>query len=220
MITIAFSKGRIFDDIQPLLKAAGIEVLDDPEKTRKLILATNQADVRVLLVRATDVPTYVQYGGADMGVVGKDTLLESGTNYGSTASVAGLYQPLDLQIAKCRISVAEREGFDYAGAIRQGSRLRVATKYVAIAREFFASKGVHVDLIKLYGSMELAPLTGLADAIVDLVSTGSTLKANHLIEVERIMDISSHLVVNQTALKLKQAPVRKIIDAFSAAVNK
>ena len=220
MITIALSKGRIFDDIQPLLKAAGIEVLDDPEKTRKLILATNQPDVRVLLVRATDVPTYVQYGGADMGVVGKDTLLESGTNFGGTASVAGLYQPLDLQIAKCRISVAVREGFDYAGAIKQGSRLRVATKYVAIAREFFASKGVHVDLIKLYGSMELAPLTGLADAIVDLVSTGSTLKANHLIEVERIMDISSHLVVNQTALKLKQAPVRKIIDAFSAAVNK
>ena len=220
MITIALSKGRIFDDIQPLLKAAGIEVLDDPEKTRKLILATNQPDVRVLLVRATDVPTYVQYGGADMGVVGKDTLLESGTNFGGTASVAGLYQPLDLQIAKCRISVAVREGFDYAGAIKQGSRLKVATKYVAIAREFFASKGVHVDLIKLYGSMELAPLTGLADAIVDLVSTGSTLKANHLIEVERIMDISSHLVVNQTALKLKQAPVRKIIDAFSAAVNK
>ncbi len=149
MITIALSKGRIFDDIQPLLKAAGIEVSDDPDKTRKLILATNQPDVRVLLVRATDVPTYVQYGGADMGVVGKDTLLESGTNFGGTASVAGLYQPLDLQIAKCRISVAVREDFDYAGAIKQGSRLRVATKYVAIAREFFASKGVHVDLIKL-----------------------------------------------------------------------
>jgi ATP phosphoribosyltransferase len=212
VITIALSKGRIFDDIQPLLKAAGIEVLDDPEKTRKLILATNQPDVRVLLVRSTDVPTYVQYGGADMGVVGKDTLIESGSQ--------GLCQPLDLQIAKCRISVAVREGFDYAGAIKQGSRLKVATKYVAIAREFFASKGVHVDLIKLYGSMELAPLTGLADAIVDLVSTGSTLKANHLIEVERIMNISSHLVVNQTALKLKQVPVRKIIDAFSAAVNK
>jgi len=212
MITIALSKGRIFDDIQPLLMAAGIQVLDDPDKTRKLILSTDQPDVRVLLVRSTDVPTYVQYGGADMGVVGKDTLIESGSQ--------GLYQPLDLQIAKCRISVAVREGFDYAGAIRQGSRLKVATKYVAIAREFFASKGVHVDLIKLYGSMELAPLTGLADAIVDLVSTGNTLKANHLIEVERIMDISSHLVVNQTALKLKQASVRKIIDAFSAAVKK
>ena len=210
MITLALSKGRIFDDILPLLRAAGIEVLDDPDKSRKLILDTNQPDVRVLLVRATDVPTYVQYGGADMGVVGKDTLLESGNQ--------GLYQPLDLQIARCRISVAVREGFDYVAAMRQGSRLTVATKYVAIARDFFASKGVHVDLIKLYGSMELAPLTGLADAIVDLVSTGNTLKANHLIEVERIMDISSHLVVSQTALKLKQAPIRRIIDAFSAAV--
>ena len=212
MITLALSKGRIFDEILPLLKTVGIEVLDDPEKSRKLILDTNQPNVRVVLVRATDVPTYVQYGGADLGVVGKDTLLETGSQ--------GLYQPLDLQIAKCRISVAVRLGFDYAAAVRQGSRLTVATKYVAIAREFFASKGVHVDLIKLYGSMELAPLTGLADAIVDLVSTGNTLKANHLIEVERIMDISSHLVVNQTALKLKQVPIRKIIDAFAAAVKK
>ena len=219
MITLALSKGRIFDDILPLLKNMGMEVLDDPENSRKLILDTNQPDLRVVLVRATDVPTYVQYGGADLGVVGKDTLLESGTNFGGTASVAGLYQPLDLQIAKCRISVAVREGFDYAAAVKQGSRLTVATKYVAIARGFFASKGVHIDLIKLYGSMELAPLTGLADAIVDLVSTGSTLKANHLVEVERIMDISSHLVVNQTALKLKQAPIRKIIDAFSSAVK-
>ncbi|MES2401268.1 MAG: ATP phosphoribosyltransferase [Pseudomonadota bacterium] len=212
MITLALSKGRIFDDTVPLLKSAGIEVLDDPEKSRKLILDTNQPDLRVVLVRATDVPTYVQYGGADIGVVGKDTLLESGSQ--------GLYQPLDLQIAKCRISVAVREGFDYTAAVKQGSRLTVATKYVAIAREFFASKGVHVDLIKLYGSMELAPLTGLADAIVDLVSTGNTLKANHLIEVERIMDISSHLVVNQTALKLKQVPIRKLIDAFSSALQK
>ena len=217
MITLALSKGRIFDDILPLLRTAGIEVLDDPEKSRKLILDTNQPDLRVVLVRATDVPTYVQYGGADLGVVGKDTLLESGINFGGTASVAGLYQPLDLQIAKCRISVAVREGFDYAAAVRQGSRLKVATKYVAIARDFFATKGVHIDLIKLYGSMELAPLTGLADAIVDLVSTGSTLKANHLVEVERIMDISSHLVVNQTALKLKHAPIRKFIDALSLA---
>ena len=210
MITIALSKGRIFDDILPLLKGAGIEVLDDPDKSRKLILDTNQPDVCVLLVRPTDVPTYVQYGGADMGVVGKDTLLESSTE--------GLYIPLDLQIAKCRISVAVRDGFDYAHAIKQGSRLTVATKYVAIARKFFASKGVHVDLIKLYGSMELAPLTGLADAIVDLVSTGNTLRANHLVEVERILDISSHLVVSQTALKLNQAPMRRIIDAFASAV--
>ena len=211
MITLALSKGRIFDDTLPLLKAAGIEVLEDPEKSRKLILTTNQPDVRVLVVRATDVPTYVQYGVADLGITGKDTLLEHGSE--------GLYQPLDLQIAKCRISVAVRADFDYASAVKQGSRLTVATKYVAIAREFFAAKGVHVDLIKLYGSMELAPLTGLADAIVDLVSTGNTLKANHLVEVEHIMDISSRLVVNQAALKLKQEPIRKIIDAFSAAVK-
>ncbi len=211
MITLALSKGRIFDETVPLLKAAGIEVLDDPEKTRKLILATNQPDVRVVLVRATDVPTYVQYGGADLGITGLDTLLEHGSD--------GLYQPLDLQIAKCRISVAVREGYDYAAAVRQGSRLTVATKYVAIAREFFAAKGVHVDLIKLYGSMELAPLTGLADAIVDLVSTGNTLKANHLVEVEHIMDISSRLVVNQAALKLNREPIRRIIDAFAGAVG-
>ena len=212
MITLALSKGRIFDETLPLLKAAGIEVLEDPEKSRKLILPTNQANVRVVLVRATDVPTYVEYGGADLGVTGKDTLIEHGG--------MGLYQPLDLNIAKCRMSVAVRADFDYTRAVRSGSRLKVATKYTAIAREFFAQKGVHVDLIKLYGSMELAPLTGLADAIVDLVSTGSTLKANHLIEVERIMDISSRLVVNQAALKLKQNDIRAIIDAFAGAVKK
>ena len=210
MITLALSKGRIFDDTLPLLRAAGIEVLDDPEKSRKLILDTNQPGVRVLIVRASDVPTYVENGGADLGITGKDTLIEHGGQ--------GMYQPLDLQIAKCRISVAVRNDFDYERAVKQGSRLRVATKYVAIAREFFAAKGVHVDLIKLYGSMELAPLTGLADAIVDLVSTGNTLRANHLVEVERIMDISSRLVVNQAALKLKQAPIRAMIDAFAAAV--
>ena len=212
MITLALSKGRIFEETMPLLRAAGIEVLDDPEKSRKLILDTNQPNVRVLVVRATDVPTYVQFGGADLGITGKDTLLEHGSQ--------GLYQPLDLQIAKCRISVAVRADFDYASAVKQGSRLKVATKYVAIAREFFASKGVHVDLIKLYGSMELAPLVGLSDAIVDLVSTGNTLKANHLVEVERIMDISSRLVVNQAALKLKQEPIRNIINAFAGAIGK
>jgi len=210
MITLALSKGRIFDETLPLLKAAGIEVLEDPETSRKLILPTNQTNVRVVLVRATDVPTYVEYGGADLGVTGKDTLIEHGGQ--------GLYQPLDLQIAKCRMSVAVRADFDYATAVRSGSRLKVATKYTNIAREFFAQKGVHVDLIKLYGSMELAPLTGLADAIVDLVSTGSTLKANHLIEVERIMDISSRLVANQASLKLKQEPIRAIIEAFAGAV--
>ena len=211
MITLALSKGRIFEEALPLLRAAGVEVLDDPDKSRKLILATSQANLRVLVVRATDVPTYVQYGGADLGITGRDTLLEHGSE--------GLYQPLDLRIAKCRISVAVRTEFDYASAVRQGSRLKVATKYLAIAREFFAAKGVHVDLIKLYGSMELAPLTGLADAIVDLVSTGSTLKANQLVEVEHIMDISARLVVNQAALKLKRASIRNIIDALAAAVH-
>lgn len=209
-ITLALSKGRIFDETLPLLKAAGIEVLEDPEKSRKLILATSNPDLRVVLVRATDVPTYVQYGGADLGVTGLDTLIEHGAQ--------GLYQPLDLQIAKCRVSVAVRSDFDYASAVRQGSRLKVATKYVGIARDFFAAKGVHVDLIKLYGSMELAPLTGLADAIVDLVSTGGTLKANNLVEVERIMDISSRLVVNQAALKLKREPIRHLIDVFERTV--
>jgi ATP phosphoribosyltransferase len=195
----------------PLLKAAGILVLDDPEKTRKLILTTNLPNVRVLMVRATDVPTYVALGGADIGVTGKDTLMESGSQ--------GLYQPLDLKIAQCRMSVAVREGFDYQAAVKQGARLKVATKFVQIARDFFASKGVHVDIIKLYGSMELAPLTGLADAIVDVVSTGATLKANHLVEVEFIMDISSRLVVNQAALKLKYAQLRPIISAFENAIS-
>ncbi|QAZ40303.1 ATP phosphoribosyltransferase [Methylibium sp. Pch-M] len=209
-ITLALSKGRIFEETLPLLLAAGIEVTEDPETSRKLILPTNRPDVRVVLVRATDVPTYVQHGGADLGVVGLDVLLEHGGQ--------GLYQPLDLRIAKCRMSVAVRADFDYAAAVKQGSRIRVATKYVSVARDHFADKGVHVDLIKLYGSMELAPLTGLADAIVDLVSTGSTLKANHLLEVERIMDISSRLVVNQAALKLKREAIRPLIDAFAAAI--
>jgi ATP phosphoribosyltransferase len=215
MITLALSKGRIFEETLPLLAAAGIEVTEDPEKTRKLILATNQADVRVVLVRATDVPTYVQHGGADLGVASKDVLIEHAAD---NEGAGGLYQPLDLQIAKCRVSVAVRGDFDYASAVQQGSRLRVATKYVGLARDFFASKGVHVDLIKLYGSMELAPLTGLADAIVDLVSTGNTLKANNLVEVERIMDISARLVVNQAALKLKQEPIRHLIDVFARTV--
>ena len=211
MITFALPKGRIFDEIVPLLSAAGIAVSEDPEKTRKLIVGTSRPDVRLVLVRASDVPTYVQYGGADLGVVGKDTLLEHGG--------AGLYQPLDLNIAKCRMSVAVRADYDYAAAVKQGSRIRVATKFTQIARDHFANKGVHVDLIKLYGSMELAPLTGLADAIVDLVSSGNTLKANHLVEVEEIMKISSRLIVNQAALKLKREPIRAIIDAFALAVG-
>jgi ATP phosphoribosyltransferase len=210
MITLALSKGRIFEETLPLLAAAGIEVTEDPEKSRKLILPTTRPDVRVVLVRASDVPTYVEHGGADIGVAGKDILIEHGGD--------NLYQPLDLNIAKCRMSVAVRADFDYEAAVKHGSRIRVATKYTTIARDHFADKGVHVDIIKLYGSMELAPLTGLADAIVDLVSTGSTLKANHLVEVERIMDISSRLVVNQAALKLKRAAIRPLIDAFQAAV--
>ncbi|RYZ01288.1 MAG: ATP phosphoribosyltransferase [Comamonadaceae bacterium] len=210
MITLALSKGRIFDETLPMLAAAGIEVTEDPETSRKLILPTSQPDVRVVLVRPSDVPTYVQWGGADLGVTGLDTMLEHGN--------AGLYLPLDLKIAACRMSVAARADFDYAHAVRQGARLKVATKFVGIAREFFATKGVHVDLIKLYGSMELAPLTGLADAIVDIVSTGNTLRANQLVEVEHIMDISARLVVNQAALKLKRVAIRRIIDAFASVV--
>jgi ATP phosphoribosyltransferase len=217
MITLALSKGRIFDDSLPLLRAAGIEVLEDPERSRKLIIGTSRSDVRVVLVRASDVPTYVQRGGADIGVAGLDVLLEGQAEGG--AGAAGLYRVLDLQIARCRLSVAVRAGYDYAATVKQGSRLRVATKYTHLARQFFATKGVHVDLIKLYGSMELAPLTGLADAIVDLVSTGSTLKANQLVEVEKVMDISSRLVVNPAALKLKREPLRALIDAFEAAVQ-
>jgi ATP phosphoribosyltransferase len=211
-ITIALSKGRIFEETAPLLKAAGIIPLDDPETSRKLILSTNRPEVRLIVVRASDVPTYVQYGAADMGIAGKDVLNEHGG--------AGLYQPLDLQIARCRMMVAVPEGFDYENAVRQGARLRVATKYLQTAREFFAQKGVHVDLIKLYGSMELAPLVGLADAIVDLVSSGGTLKANHLVAVEEIMQISSRLVVNQAALKLKREQIQPILDIFAETVAK
>ncbi len=215
-LTLALSKGRIFDETLPLLAAAGISVPENPETSRKLILPTSDPNVRIVIVRATDVPTYVQYGGADVGIAGKDVLLEHGAEYGDDS---GLYQPLDLNIAKCRMSVAVPQGFDYASAVRRGARIRVATKYVHTAREHFAAKGVHVDLIKLYGSMELAPLVGLADAIVDLVSTGGTLKANGLVEVEHIMSISSRLIVNRASLKLKHARLRPIIDAFAKAVQ-
>ena len=211
-ITIALSKGRIFDETLPLLAAAGIDPVENPETSRKLIIETNQPQVRVVIVRASDVPTYVQYGAADMGVAGRDVLIEHGSD--------GLYAPLDLKIAKCRMMVAVPEGFDYANAVRQGARLKVASKYIKTAREHFAAKGVHVDLIKLYGSMELAPLAGLADAIVDLVSTGGTLKANKLVACEHILDISSRLVVNQAALKVKREILQPIIDAFAQAVEK
>ncbi|MFT7227879.1 MAG: ATP phosphoribosyltransferase [Methylophilaceae bacterium] len=211
MITIALSKGRIFDETAPLLAAAGIQAEEEPGSSRKLILGTNRPDVRFIIVRASDVPTYVQYGAADIGIAGKDVLDEHGGD--------GLYQPLDLQIAKCKMMVAVRKGFDYDAVIRQGARLKVATKYVETAREHFAEKGMHVDLIKLYGSMELGPLVGLADAIVDLVSTGGTLKANNLEAVEHVGDISSRLIVNQASLKLNRFALQPIIDDFTRTVS-
>ena len=210
MITIALSKGRIFEETTPLLAAAGISALEDPEASRKLVLPTNRPDVRLIIVRATDVPTYVQYGAADLGIAGKDVLYEHGG--------AGLYQPLDLKIARCKMMVAVREDFDYFGSVRRGARLKVVTKYVKAAREHFAGKGMHVDLIKLYGSMELGPLVGLADAIVDLVSTGGTLRANNLKAVEEVAEISSRLVVNQASLKLKRETLQPIMDAFTHVV--
>ena len=210
-LTLALSKGRIFEETLPLLRAAGIDITEDPETSRKLILSTNDPQVRVIIVRASDVPTYVQYGAADLGVAGKDILLEHGGE--------GLYQPIDLNIARCRMSVAVCAGFDYASAVRHGARLRVATKYLNTARNHFAAKGVHVDLIKLYGSMELGPLVGLSDAIVDMVSTGSTLRANNLIEVEHIMEISARLVVNQAALKMKRNRLQPILDAIEQAAR-
>jgi len=210
VITIALSKGRIFEETLPLLAAAGVRPSENPETSRKLIIATDRPDVRLIIVRASDTPTYVQYGAAEIGIAGKDVLLEHGGQ--------GLYQPLDLGIAACRLMVAVQKGFDYRSAVQQGARVRVATKYMSTAREHFAAKGVHVDLIKLYGSMELAPLVGLADAIVDLVSTGSTLRANNLEAVEEIRPISARLIVNPAALKLKRPLVQPLLDAFSAAV--
>jgi len=211
VITIALSRGRIFDETLPLLEAAGIRIADDPESSRKLVLDTSRRDVRVIIVRASDVPTYVQYGAAELGVAGKDVLDEHGGQ--------GLYQPLDLGIARCRMMVAVPREFDYGRAARQGARLKVATKYVQTAREHFAAKGIHVDLIKLYGSMELAPLTGLADAIVDLVSTGNTLRANNLKAVEEVAAVSARLVVNQAALKLRRKDIQPLLDAFARAVQ-
>ena len=210
MLMFALSKGRIFNETLPLLAAVGIVPAEDPESSRKLIIGTNRPDVSVVIVRASDVPTYVQHGAADVGVAGKDVLLEHGGE--------GLYQPLDLEIARCRMVVATRRGFDWAGTVQRGGRIRVATKYVKTAREHFASKGMHVDLIKLYGSMELAPLSGLADAIVDLVSSGNTLKANELVVVEEILPISSRLIVNPAALKVKREVVQPLLDALAAAV--
>jgi ATP phosphoribosyltransferase len=208
-ISIALSKGRIFDETAPLLARVGIRPKANPDTSRKLVIATNRRDLQLIVVRASDTPTYVQHGGADLGIAGRDILVEHGGD--------GLYQPVDLGIARCRMMVAVRKGFDYAGAVSQGARLRVATKYLNTTREHFSAKGVHVDLIRLYGSMELAPLTGLADAIVDLVATGRTLRENGLVAVEEILPVSARLIVNQAALKTKRSALQPLIDAFAGA---
>src|SRR5438093_2014446 len=210
-ISIALSKGRIFDETAPLLARVGIEPKGNGESSRKLVLDTNRRDVRLIVVRAADTPTYVQHGGADLGIAGRDVLVEHGGE--------GLYQPVDLGIATCRMVVAAPQRFDYQRAVSQGARLRVATKYVNTTREHFAAKGVHVDLIRLYGSMELAPLTGLADAIVDLVATGRTLRDNGLVAVEELLPVSARLIVNQGALKTKRAALQPLIDAFARAAQ-
>ena len=208
-LSLALSKGRILEETRPLLTRVGIEPHEDPDRSRRLVIDTSRRDLRLIMVRPSDTPTYVQHGGADLGVAGRDVLVEHGGE--------GLYQPLDLGIARCKMVVAVRKGFDYASAVAQGARLRVATKYVNTTREHFAAKGVHVDLIRLYGSMELAPLTGLADAIVDLVATGRTLRENGLVAVEEILPISARLIVNQAALKRKRAALQPLIDAFAEA---
>ena len=205
-ITIALSKGRIFKQSLPLLAHAGIAPLDDPETSRKLILDTNHPQVKLVIIRATDVPTYVQYGAADLGVAGKDVLMEHGSG--------GLYEPLDLQIARCRMMTA-----GFAGAQSRPGRLRVATKYTKSAQRFFAAQGKQVEIIKLYGSMELAPIVGLADLIVDLVESGNTLKANGLVPLEHIADISSRLVVNKASWKMKHNTVMQLMDAIREAVS-
>ncbi len=206
-VTIALSKGRIFKQSLPLLAYAGIEPLDDPETSRKLILDTNHEKVKLVIIRATDVPTYVQYGAADLGVAGKDVLLEHGGE--------GLYEPLDLKIARCRMMTA---GFKDAVADRPG-RLRVATKYVKSAQRYYASLGQQVEIIKLYGSMELAPIVGLADLIVDLVESGNTLKANGLVPLEHIADISSRLIINKAAWKMKHATMMSLKEAMAEVVE-
>ena len=209
-VAIALSKGRILEETLPLLAKAGIVPSENPETSRKLVVGTSDPGVSIVLLRAQDVPTYVQHGAADIGVAGKDVLLEHGGE--------GLYQPLDLRIGRCRLVVATRRGFDWAGTVQRGARIRVASKYVETAREHFAAKGMHVDLIKLYGSMELAPIVGLADAIVDLVSTGNTLKANDLVAVEDILPVTARLIVNPAALKLKRDRVKPLMDAIASAV--
>ena len=205
-LTIALSKGRIFKETLPLLAHAGIEPVDDPETSRKLILDTNQEAVKLVIIRASDVPTYVQYGAADLGVAGKVVLMEHGG--------AGLYEPLDLRIACCRLMVAGHEPWS-----EKAHRLRIATKYVNSTRRYFAGQGMQVEIIKLYGSMELAPLVGLSDLIVDVVDTGNTLKANGLRPLEKIADISSRLVVNKASMKRKHARVQSFIERIAEAVR-
>jgi ATP phosphoribosyltransferase len=212
-LIIALSKGRIYKDTLPLLAQAGIEPVDDPETSRKLIIDTTRPDTKLLILRASDVPTYVQYGAADVGVAGKDVLLEHGGG--------GLYEPVDLQIAKCKLMVAGRmEESEDGENLVSGRRLRIATKYINSAREYYASKGQQVELIKLYGSMELAPLVGLADRIVDVVDTGGTLKANGLKPMEHIADISSRLIVNKASMKMKHEKVKAFVASIMTAVEK
>ena len=205
-ITIALSKGRIFKETLPLLEAAGITPKDDPEKSRKLILDTNQDDVKLVIIRATDVPTYVQYGAADLGVAGKDVLMEHGGD--------GLYEMVDLNIAKCKLMTAGMVGF-----VPHEGRLRVATKFVNVARQYFAEQGKQVEVIKLYGSMELGPIVGLSDLIVDVVDTGNTLKANGLKPMDFIADISSRLIVNKASLKMKHDRIQKMVEQMKQAVK-
>lgn len=205
-LTIALSKGRIYKETVPLLKQAGIEPIDDPETSRKLILDTNQDNVKLVIIRATDVPTYVQYGAADIGVAGKDVLMEHGGE--------GLYEPVDLNIAKCKMMVAGIKG----QPVPPG-RLRIATKYINSARQYYAKLGKQVEIIKLYGSMELAPIVKLADYIVDLVDTGNTLKANGLEPLEHITDISSRLIVNKASMKMKHKSIQSLIDSVATAVK-
>lgn len=206
MLTIAVSKGRIYDEALPFLAEAGIIPTDDPATCRKLILQTTRADVQLVIIRATDVPTFVEYGAADLGIAGKDVLLEHGTE--------GLYEPLDLNIARCRLMTAAHKN---APAI--SGRVRVATKYVKTAQRYFASQGIQAEIIKLYGSMELAPLVGLADCIVDLVDTGNTLRANDLEPRELILNISSRLVVNKAAMKMKNQAISLLLNQFAQTLQ-
>ncbi|PCI41608.1 MAG: ATP phosphoribosyltransferase [Moraxellaceae bacterium] len=205
-ITIALSKGRILEETLPLLAKSNIALLEDPGKSRKLVFPTSRDDVRILIIRATDVPTYVEYGAADLGVAGKDVLMEHGGD--------GLYEPLDLKIAVCKLMVAEP-----IDSQRSASRPKVATKFVNVAKKYFAEKGQQVEIIKLYGSMELAPLVGLADCIVDVVDTGSTLKANGLMPTELIASISSRLIVNKAAMKMRHQLIQDVLDQMKAAVD-